>query len=180
MGNSPYCKVGILTSEINLDVYDSESVKRQNRWYGGFDGFVLGAGINYVLGGDSVVMEQYLLDIGLTYYYSGLNTYDHYSGSSEPINSSISIWELHGSLIINKAFKLLGDLWLTPYAGANMLTDYGRWNYSGAGISLNGSSSSIHVITGIEISLKSISAKFELSLFEGFGIAAGLNFDFGY
>ena len=122
---------------------------------------------------------QFLLDIGLSYYYSGLSGYTEGALTSE-INQSVSVWELHGGLIVSKALKITGDSWVTPYAGINMLSESARWNAMDYGVTYNGNGSSFHVIIGMEVAIKSFSIKAESSLLDGFGVAAGFNYEFGY
>ncbi len=91
VGFAPYVKIGVLSSELQRTVYDNASNEQQNKWYGGFDGFAMGAGANWVLGGDSVVYGQFLLDIGLTYYYSILNVYKSFDTGAEKTYNSLSL-----------------------------------------------------------------------------------------
>ena len=49
-----------------------------------------------------------------------------------------------------------------------------------AAFSLRGISGSILGVAGFELSLNKIGIKTEFSFIDGFGIATGINFDFGY
>jgi len=179
LGFSPYVKIGIMSSEIKQTTTTVSAIYTK-KWYSGFNGFMMGAGARYVLGGDSIKIEQIFLDIGVNYYHSRLSNCKEYNSSLSAINHSLDIWELNGSLLFNKALELSENSYLATYAGGNIVADYGRWNVSGANCLLSGNSSSFHIITGFKLSVKSISIQAELSLIDGFGVSGGINYEFGY
>ncbi len=61
-----------------------------------------------------------------------------------------------------------------------MIVDYGKWAFLEESVTMNGSNNSLHLINGFEVSFRSVSIKFELGILGGFGIAGGLNYEFGY
>jgi len=168
LGFSPYAKLG--TAGITLEDGFSGTT-----WSGTNSARLSGAGINYIAGRDASNYYQVVIDAGINYVNSGLDTMNG-GGSPQAIKRTLNLWEIFGSFIFLKPMRVSENVSLAPYGGICLSLYKGGWKDLPASVSYECNSSSILPVAGLGVYRKNAGLKieFDFSGGGGPGFSAGL------